>query len=184
MEMAHRGYKLTAEQGLEIPQKYDSRGRLPLDLILDNHDKGLPFSMFKQPNKRKFRSLKILKNIVQDINSYQTNVIFAAMLFDSMKDYSFASAGMKMAGPLIQAILLNVPKIEDYLLSRCCRSENQPYLVQHNFLKNHHRPGQIVQLYDANGKDHKLRFGVTEAQVWDRKSRLAESLFEKEGTLN
>ena len=51
------------------------------------------------------------------------------MLFDSMKDYSFASAGMKMAGPLIQAILLNVPKIEDYLLSRCCRSENQPYLV-------------------------------------------------------
>ena len=80
--------------------------------------------MFIQPVKRNYRNQKIMAKIVTKVGSFQTNVIFAEMLFGCMKNYSFAYSGMKLSGPIIQAIKLNVPHIEDFLLSRCCLSQN------------------------------------------------------------
>lgn len=70
-----------------------------------------------------------MQKIVSSTVEKETNVVFASMLFKSMKDYSFGSFGTKMVRPIIRAIELSVPEIEEFLKSRCCLSENMPYLV-------------------------------------------------------
>lgn len=162
MEMARRGYELAASRDIEIPLKYDSKGRLPLDLILDVNQSGLAYSIFFQPVKRNYHSKKIRLKI-KSADEFKVNVIFASLLFDSMKNYSFASSGMKLAKPIIKAIELNVPNIEDFLLRRCCLSQNQPYLVQHKIKPRSWLPGQELMLYDTDNTAHLLNYGVTTA---------------------
>lgn len=98
----------------------------------------------------------------------------ASVIFEHIKDYSFAHPGVALVDAAVTAMTLEVPGIGDYLDARMIKGDERQF-----FKTRTQKPIREDKMFET---DTMAEFGVIKADVWASETEVKHELFDETGS--